>query len=290
MGLKANGECWSWGDNAFGQLGNNTVTSYSSPIAVVGSHSFIRISAGTDTAAALKSDGSMWCWGSNSVGQCGNNAAALSYSSPVQVVGSHSFIMMSSGFNNVMALKANGTVWCWGNNASGQLGDNSRTNRSSPVAVVGSHSFINISYGASLEVNSTTAALKSDGSAWCWGNNTRGQIGNNTVTSYSSPVAVVGGHVFTLLTSGSGFVMGFKPDGSVWGWGVNAGGRLGVNTATGSYSSPVAMVGSHSFITLWDKRLHRVSVDDGSAWHRAAYAWLDTGAAWQRIVDVRVLV
>jgi alpha-tubulin suppressor-like RCC1 family protein len=297
LGLKSDGSVWSWGNNVGGQLGDNTTTAKSSPVLVVGSHSFIAIKSGMavnntgpDIVAALKIDGSVWCWGSNTSGQCGNNTSGNSYSSPVAVVGGHSFVAIACGFASVVGLKSDGSVWGWGDNTNGGLGDNTTTNRSSPVAVVGSHSFIDIAKGGLSTATSTTAGSKADGSTWCWGSNTSGQCGNNTAAnSYSSPVAVVGSHSFTLLASAAGVMVGMKVDGSCWSWGIGTNGRLGDNTTT-TKSSPVAVVGSHSFMCIWDRRLHMVYVDDGSAWHRAAYAWLDTGAAWQRIADVNVQI
>ena len=296
MGLKVTGECWTWGQNTnadyatSGQLGNNSITATSSPVAVVGSHSFITIRGGETHAAALKIDGSVWCWGGNDSGQLGDNSIT-NRSSPVAVVGSHSFISISAGFSQTMAMKSDGSVWCWGDNVSGQLGNNSITNTSSPVAVVGSHSFIDISCGGPVEGANTIGALKADGSVWCWGSNERGQVGNNTKgNSYSSPVQVVGSHSFTLLTAGSGFMMAFKPDGSCWGWGSDNDGRLGNNNAGVSYSSPVTVVGSHSFLCIWDRRLHMVYGDDGTKWQRVAYGYVDDGSAWKRIMDINVQV
>jgi len=244
IALKADGSIWSWGNNTAGQLGTNNTTSYSSPVAVVGNHSFVQISACT-TASGLKEDGSVWIWGDGNYGSLGNNTTA-SVSSPVAVIGGHVFTGLFSGFYYNGGIKSTGAVWMWGINSFGRLGDNSTTTRSSPVAVVGSHAFgeVDISSQGSL-------ARKIVGDTWAWGQNTYGQVGNNTSgTSYSSPVAVVGGHLFVQTGNSYWASYGLKSDGSLWAWGRNDYGQLGTNNRT-SYSSPVAVVGNHAFINLW---------------------------------------
>jgi len=88
-------------------------------------------------SASLKANGEVWCWGDGGYGQLGDNVALTDKSSPVSVVGAHSFVAISMGQFHSAGLKANGEVWCWGYNAPGQLGDNTATSRSSPVLVVG---------------------------------------------------------------------------------------------------------------------------------------------------------
>ena len=136
-GLKANGEVWCWGRATVGQLGDNTQINKSSPVSVVGAHSFVAISAGGLHSAGLKANGEVWCWGSSTTyGQLGDNTAT-NKSSPVSVVGAHSFVAISLGLFHSAGLKANGEVWCWGDAGYGQLGDNALTDKSSPVLVVG---------------------------------------------------------------------------------------------------------------------------------------------------------
>ena len=141
--LKSDGSCWTWGNNSYGKLGDQTTASKSSPVLVVGDHSFIQLSTGSNHSSALKSDGSVWSWGNNFNGQLGDQTAT-NRSSPVLVVGDHSFMQIISIHNSTLALKSDGSIWSWGNNTSGQLGDETRTNRSSPVLVVGDHSFIDL--------------------------------------------------------------------------------------------------------------------------------------------------
>ncbi len=137
IGLKSAGAVWCWGFNTLGQLGDNTSTNKSSPVSVVGAHSFTSISAGSGAShiMALKTTGDVWCWGLGISGQLGDNTITTK-SSPVSVVGAHSFVAISAGSNHSVGLKSTGDVWCWGLGTSGQLGDNTITTKSSPVLVV----------------------------------------------------------------------------------------------------------------------------------------------------------
>jgi alpha-tubulin suppressor-like RCC1 family protein len=242
IALKADGTAWTWGLNASGQLGDNSSINKSSPVSVVGGHSFIQVKSGSTHLTSLKIDGSVWCWGLNASGQLGDNTVLVK-SSPIQVVGAHSFVKIASGQTHSLALKANGEVWTWGLNATGQLGDNTVVAKSSPVSVVGGHSFIDINGGISHSI-----ALKANGEVWAWGNNANGQLGNNTILNTSSPVQVVGAHSFVKIGQGiGGHNLALKADGSAWAWGFNSGGQLGNNAVTLSMSSPIAVVGGHSF-------------------------------------------
>lgn len=253
---------WSWGLNSAGQLGDNTTTIRSSPVSVVGNHSFYILSAGDGAhVVTVKTDGTCWAWGSNTGGEIGDNSTT-NRSSPVSVVGAHSFIFVSSGLSISSALKADGSVWGWGVGTFGAVGDNTTTSRSSPVSVVGTHCFLSIS-----TTNDTAHALKSDGSAWGWGRNSNaGQIGDNTATNRSSPVSVVGTHSFSKISSGGAHTLALKSDGTCWAWGLGTSGRIGDNTVA-DRSSPVSVVGAHSFVFIAGGDAHSMALKaDGSCW------------------------
>jgi alpha-tubulin suppressor-like RCC1 family protein len=239
---KYNGELWSWGNNNYGQLGNLSTTNTSSPIQVIGGHSFVQISSCLTNFIGLKSDGSAWTWGLNNLGQLGDGTTT-NRSSPVQVIGGHSFVQLGLEGRGSRALKADGSAWAWGDNDRGQLGDGTTTNRSSPVQVIGGHSFVKICSGDG------SVFLKSDGSAWTCGNNNVGQLGDGTKTNRSSPVQVIGNHSFIDITAGIGHFAGLKSDGSAWTCGNNVFGQLGDGTTT-NRSSPVQVIGNHSFVQL----------------------------------------
>jgi alpha-tubulin suppressor-like RCC1 family protein len=189
---------------------------------------------------------SLWAWGENTNGQLGDNTV-INKSSPAQVVGGHSFVQViaTALMNIVFARKADGTVWAWGDNYLGQLGDGTTINRSSPTQVIGGHSFVSIvsGYGA-------THGLKADGSVWSWGENSNGELGDGTTTNTSSPVQAIGGHSFVKLFAREfSSVFALKANGQIWGWGIN-GGLLADGTATAK-SSPVQVIGGHSFTDLF---------------------------------------
>ena len=115
-GLKVDGSLWAWGSNVAGQLGDGTTSNRSSPVLVVGSHSFKRVGGGETCCFALKADGTLWAWGINQYGVLGTGNTT-SYSSPVQVIGGHSFVdIVPSALTNNGAIKADGSLWMWGRN------------------------------------------------------------------------------------------------------------------------------------------------------------------------------
>jgi alpha-tubulin suppressor-like RCC1 family protein len=188
LALQANGTIWGWGYNGDGRLGRNTAgAASSSPASVVGGFTnWIQISAGFGHSVGLQADGTIWTWGTNGSGQLGDNSTS-NRSSPVSVVGGFvNWTQISGGGYHTLALRAEGTLWAWGNNTSGRLGDNSTENRSSPVSVVGG-----FTDWASVDGGfQSSGATRTNGSVWCWGNNINGQIGDGSTADRSSPVSL----------------------------------------------------------------------------------------------------
>ena len=140
-----------------------------------------QVSAGNFHTAAVKTDGTLWTWGLNVTGQLGNNTS-VSYSSPIQVGSLTNWKYVSCGYNGfTTAIKTDGTLWAWGNNSNGQLGNGNNISLSSPIMVGALNTW--------KQVNQTSA-IKSDGTMWVWGSNNYGQLGNGTAISYSSPIQV----------------------------------------------------------------------------------------------------
>jgi alpha-tubulin suppressor-like RCC1 family protein len=133
-GIRNNGTLWTWGSNTYGQLGNGTTTSYSSPIQIGSLTNWKMISIGHGHVLAVKTDGTLWAWGYNFFGQLGNGTTT-SYSSPIQIGSLTNWKRVYSSYQQSFGIKTDGTLWAWGVNGSGQLGNGTTTNYSSPIQV-----------------------------------------------------------------------------------------------------------------------------------------------------------
>ena len=244
--IKTDGTLWVWGDNVTnGQLGDNTVVRKSSPIQTIAfGTNWKSVSCGSVITTAIKTDGTLWCWGSNTNGGLGDNTI-VKKSSPVQTIAfGINWKQVSCGYAYTACIKTDGTLWCWGLNSSGQLGDNSATKRSSPVQTIAlGKNWKQVACGGS-----NTAAIKTDGTLWCWGYNTFGSLGDNTNTNRSSPIQTITyGTNWKSVSCGVYHTAAIKTDGTLWTWGYNFYGELGDNTTT-QRTSPVQTI---TFDTNW---------------------------------------
>lgn len=243
--IKTDGTLWTWGNNSYGQLGDNTVTIKSSPVQTIAfGTNWKQVASGYARTVAIKTDGTLWSWGYNTDGSLGDNTSTRR-SSPVQTIArGNNWKQVASEYTTSAAIKTDGTLWCWGTNGSGQLGDNTVTKRSSPVqTVAGGTNWMQVSCGISH-----TAAIKTDGTLWTWGYNANGQLGDNTNVDKSSPVqTVVFGTSWKMVACGYNHTIATKTDGTLWCWGHNSYGQLGENTLT-HRSSPVQTI---SYGTNW---------------------------------------
>ncbi|MCS6778048.1 MAG: dockerin type I domain-containing protein [Chloroherpetonaceae bacterium] len=253
MALRPDGTVWAWGRNFYGQLGDGTTTDRSTPVQVRGPNNtgfltdIVAVAPGGNHTVALRSDGTVWAWGDNEYGQLGNNTTT-NRTTPVQVRGPNNtgfltnVVAVSASLFHTVALRADGTVWTWGSNSHGQLGDGTTTNRTTPVQVLGP-GVIAVSAGTMH-----TMALRSDGTIWAWGGNFAGQLGDGTTISRRTPVQVRGVNRIGFLTgiraieaSNTGS-MALGQDGTVYSWGYNEEGRFGIGSYADS-TTPVPMCG-----------------------------------------------
>ncbi|NBD22977.1 RCC1 domain-containing protein [Paenibacillus glycinis] len=290
LALKKEGTVWAWGNNAYGQLGYGSSSEGSKmPVQVQGLDSVIAISAGSEHSLALKSDGTVWAWGSNASGQLGDGSTMFKSSSPVQVANLSSAVAIAAGIDHNLAVLSDGTVWAWGANAFGSLGDGSRIDRNAPVQVQGLGSVTDVAAG-----NRHSMALTSDGTVWAWGNNGGGELGDGTATDRYTPVQVkdLGSVIDIAAGSSNGFShsMALKSDGTVWAWGNNYAGKLGDGTTTGS-STPIQVTHLDSVTAIAAGGDHSMALkSDGTvwAWGENHFGQLGNGSSTNRSSPVQV--
>lgn len=244
VALKADGTVWAWGDNRAGQLGNGSQTASHTPSQVTGLTGVQRILATDYTLHAMKSDGTVWAWGDNFYGQLGTGEYTALSAVPVHVAAldtAQAVTSQNTGqFASFYSVKADGTVWAWGNNFSNQLGiDRARLHMSpAPIPVPGPVGVKEVR----LDGLNSAFAIKVDGSLWSWGGNSSGILGNGATTP-SVPAQVQGLtdiRAVEVIEGRSAFAV--RADGGVWAWGKNHTGQLGNGTLDASLR-PTQVVG-----------------------------------------------
>jgi alpha-tubulin suppressor-like RCC1 family protein len=191
LAIKTDGTLWAWGYNINGQLGLGDTTHRSSPVQVGALTTWASVATGRTFSLAIKTDGTLWAWGGNASGQLGQGDI-VHRSSPVQVGALTTWSKVTGGgegaySGSTLAIKTDGTLWSWGYNNSGQLGQNDIVHRSSPVQVGALTTWSSLPDHLS---RFSAGAIKTDGTLWVWGSNSSGQLGQNNLTNVSSPVQV----------------------------------------------------------------------------------------------------
>ena len=217
VALRSDGSVWNWGENDQGRLGIGNDQNQSAPVRVF---SGVKdIAAGGLHTLAVKTDGTVWGWGYTYQGQLGTGTTHDGTRLPVQSIGLSGMRQVSAGYLHSAAVKDDGSVWTWGDNSSGQMGDGTREVRPTPATVAGLPNITAVSAGAYH-----TVALGSDGSVWAWGNNEFGQLGNGTRERGLFPARVGGLPAISAISAGGGETLALATDGTVWVWGENGGG------------------------------------------------------------------
>jgi alpha-tubulin suppressor-like RCC1 family protein len=256
VALKSDGSVWSWGTNELGQFGDGSSNTPIAlfPVAVSGIATATSVAAGLYHTVALLADGTVAAWGNNASGQLGapSGDQCLQWAkkfacakNPLKVSGLNNVLAIASGSSHVLALKADGTVWAWGLNDGGQLGNGTATDSPVPIQVSSLSNVVAIAAGGRHSL-----ALKADGTVWSWGWNDKGQLGYPSTDTCRGPGACskLPGQIASLadvtsISGGSVHSLALKADGSVWAWGMGqVWGQLGNNSILSDSINPVQVV------------------------------------------------
>ena len=242
--IKANNTLWCWGRGTDGRLGDGFTTDRNTPTLVAGE--WVKVAAGGSHTCAIRSDGALRCWGKNEFGQLGNGLSGFGEVSlsPDVVNSTVSWVDVTAGNNFSCGVKEDGTLWCWGQNIAGQVGQGTSGGQYTynvPTQVGTETQWRTVRAGGvgKDDINGTTGgehvcAYKQDSSVWCWGDNEFGQLGEgaevDSPNQYSVlPVPVNADSNWMSLSVGRGYTCAIKDDSTLWCWGDNADGRVGIN-------------------------------------------------------------
>ncbi len=267
LALKSDRTVLASGSNGNGQCGNGTTELATNLVSVLNLSNVVGIAAGELFGMAWKSDGTAWVWGDNQSGQLGDGHVNHDESAPIQVTNLNSvpIIAMAGGDQHSLALASNATVWAWGTNDFGQLGDGTTTQRLMPVQVTNLDSVTAIAAGGEHSL-----ALKSDGTVWAWGEGDSGRLGNGSEEDQFTAVQVVGLSNVMAIAGGGRHSLALKNDFTVWAWGNNEYGQLGDGSISNRWIL-VPVTNLSSVIAIAGGGEHSVALkSDGTVW-----AWGD---------------
>ena len=297
--IKTDGSLWMWGDNQYGHIGNNGESEktdrygyvyQTEPVKIMDSVSYVTFNEDAHTVAAIQTDGSLWMWGKNIHSELGNSGQGDKFyeieeldsveyyqTTPIKVL--ENVTSVSLGANHTAAIQTDGSLWMWGSNYYGQLGNGTNTDAGEPVKIMDGAAAVDLGW-------SRTAVLKTDGSLWTWGRNCYGQLGSGSTEDSNVPVkimdsvAAMGGYQDQSAA--------IKTDGSLWTWGWNYYGQLG-SGSTKNASVPVKVMDQTAAVSGHQGTMLAVKTD-GSLWSWGwnYYGQLGNGSTEDSTVPVPV--
>lgn len=224
IALRPDGSLWAWGFNGSGQLGDGSLENKGIPVQIGIDTNWKTISASGNQSFAIKNDGTLWAWGDDLWGQLGINTYGSIKNVPTKVGSASDWKFISAGRTFSIAIKTNGTLWAWGSNVFGQLGNQS-SNSYAPTQIDTMTDWEIVAAGGLH-----TLAIRTDGTLWAWGFNVWGQLGDGSTTNRYTPTKIGIDNDWKNISSGYDHSLALKNDGTLWGWGDNDLGQIGDNT------------------------------------------------------------
>ena len=172
-GVKSDGTLWAWGSNDSGQIGDRSYQVNKYLPMKIGDNRWLSLEAGSYHTVGIKSDGSLWAWGYNTYGQLGDGTSGNVKTEPISIASGTAWKRVDAGIYHTLAVKSDGTLWGWGYNSDGELGDGTNTERHTPTSIAAGATWKGVASGIYH-----TVGIKSDGTLWSWGKNVNGQLGD----------------------------------------------------------------------------------------------------------------
>ncbi|HEY5936842.1 MAG TPA: Ig-like domain-containing protein, partial [Kofleriaceae bacterium] len=224
---KSDNTLWCWGYNEYGEVGNeDRWTSHQAPTQVGGGSDWQTIAAGHYHSCATKTDNTLWCWGANWIGQAGLGTSVHSTGTPAQIGSETSWTKVDANGDHSCSLRADDSLWCWGHNGHGELGDATNESRWEPVRVGAE----DVEWASTGLGTYHSCATRTDDSLWCWGRNYRGSLGDASNTDRNVPGQVGTDTSWSSVTGGEVHSCGVK-DGVTQCWGSNENRQLGIGSS-----------------------------------------------------------
>jgi len=262
LAIRQDGTLWSWGNDSYGQLGQGGGSQFGSytPYKVGTDTDWRSVDAGAAHSLALKTTGTLWGWGNNTNGQVGTGGTGNNLLVPTQIGTTTTWRSISAGRFHSVAIRQDGTLWAWGNNYYGQLGDGTTTAQATPHQAGTLTSW----QSASAGINHT-AALRTDNTCWAWGSNAVNQLGP-TGGLQLTPVQIVPPTTWREVATGTSYTLAIRSDDTLWGWGYNADGELGLGHTTNQIT-PQQVGTATTWASVSAAVYHAVAVrTDGTLW------------------------
>ncbi|MEI4235092.1 hypothetical protein [Roseovarius sp. D22-M7] len=247
--IRLDGSLWCWGANNTGQLGDGTTSSRQSPVNIQPGTKWLEVAVTTNNKSAghtcaTRLDGARFCWGANDNGQLGNLSSPANITNMTAIDDTGNYTAIYSSDSAACALRVDGTLWCWGSDASGVLGNGAGGGGTALSEVDGGGTWKSVGMSTTGPNAEHACAIKSDDTLWCWGANDHGQVGVGvTGGDYQSPVQVSPGTTWKMVAAGhwqngDGHTCAIRSDDTLWCWGINSEGQLGIGS-TVDQNAPV---------------------------------------------------
>ncbi len=306
-GIRSNGKLYTWGSYVVLPFPTSTAgfsikyASRSVPTKIENNSNWLQIACGNKHTIATKTDSTLWTWGENSSGQNGDNTdTTRSY--PIQIMkGTYWSVVASGGLDNgntsssshSVCIRNDGTLWAWGSNNYGELGDGTNINKFVPTQIGSNSDWAKVACGGWH-----TVAIKNDGSLWTWGRNEYGQLGDSTTTNSNIPKQIGTAKDWAVVACGSSHTLCIKTDGTLWAFGRGEWGQLG--NGGGHRKFPVKIGSDNNWADIDAGTIHTIAiksngtiwgwgynsngqVGDGTTTHRYTPVQIGSDANWSKI-------